>query len=118
MLVGAAIVYESLSEPLAGGAFRERIARAGVERWLDRTSDCLALVNHDLGQPIGRLAAGTLRLRSSPSALRVEIDEPQTSYAQDLLEVIRRRDVAGMSFAFTPMMESWTTDRLSGMALR
>jgi HK97 family phage prohead protease len=49
----------------------------------------------------------------------VEIDLPDTSYARDLVEKIRRGDLTGMSFCFrvAPEGDTWFTDE-EGKTLR
>ena len=113
MLYGRAIVFDSLSDRLhAGGReFVEIIpADAEIERW---RGDVRALVSHDWNKVIGSERAGTLRLSRSLEGMDVEIDLPQTSYAQDLYESVRRGDIRGMSFTFTvpPGGDDWDFSR-------
>jgi HK97 family phage prohead protease len=98
---GTAIVFWKLSENLGG--FRELIAPSAVDRTLADGIDLRALVDHDSAKIIGRMSAGTLRVEKDASGLRVEIDPPETTTGQDIVESIRRRDVQGMSFAFSVM---------------
>ena len=95
---GYAIVFNSLSENLGG--FRERIAPVAVDRALLEDHDVRALIDHDSSLILGRSKAGTLLLWKDDHGLRVEINPPCTSYAKDLIEVIERGDVSGMSFGF------------------
>jgi len=97
-LVGTAIVFNTMSEDLGG--FREVIAPSAIERTLHEKLDVRALVEHDPGRVLGRLTAGTLRLYRTKTALRAEIDVPETSFGDDTLESVTRGDVSGMSFAF------------------
>ena len=62
--------------------------------------DVRALVDHDAAKVLGRTNAGTLRLAKDAHGLRVEIDLPATTYGNDVLESVSRRDVSGMSFSF------------------
>jgi HK97 family phage prohead protease len=98
---GYAIVFDRLSENLGG--FREIITPAAVDRTLKDGVDLRALVDHDSARIIGRLSAGTLRVEKDGKGLRVEIDPPETTSAQDIVQSIQRRDVTGMSFAFRTM---------------
>lgn len=102
---GHAIVFDRLSENLGG--FREMIAPTAVDRTLQDGIDLRALVDHDSAKIIGRMTAGTLRVEKDGQGLRVEIDPPDTSVAQDIVESIRRRDVTGMSFAFRTIADDW-----------
>jgi HK97 family phage prohead protease len=102
---GHAIVFDRLSENLGG--FREKIAAVAVDRTLTDGVDLRALVDHDSARIIGRMSAGTLRVEKDGQGLRVEIDPPETTTGQDIVESIRRRDVQGMSFAFRTVADEW-----------
>jgi uncharacterized protein len=97
-LRGHAIVVDTWSEDLG---FRERITRQAVERALARKPDALALVDHDPGKVLGRISAGTLRLQQDSRGLRADIDVADTTVGRDTIVSVGRRDVRGMSFAFT-----------------
>ncbi len=107
---GYAIVFNKLSETLI--FFREQIDPAAVDRTLKEKIDVRALVDHDPARIVGRLTAGTLRVEKDGHGLQVEIDPPETTSGQDIVESIRRRDVTGMSFAFRTLKDLWdeTTD--------
>ena len=105
VIKGHAIVFNSLSENLGG--FREKIDPAAVDRTLADGIDLRALVDHDSAKILGRLTAGTLRVDKDGRGLLVEIDPPETTVAQDIVESIRRRDVTGMSFAFRTIADEW-----------
>jgi HK97 family phage prohead protease len=83
-----------------------------VDRTLKEKVDLRALVDHDSARILGRLTAGTLRVEKDGHGLQVEIDPPETTSGQDIVESIRRRDVTGMSFAFRTLKDLWdeTTD--------
>jgi HK97 family phage prohead protease len=102
---GYAIVFDRLSENLGG--FLEKIDPAAVDRTLTEHIDLRALIDHDSSKILGRVTASTLRVEKDGHGLRVEIDPPDTTTAQDILESIRRRDVTGMSFAFRTLEDSW-----------
>jgi hypothetical protein len=103
-------VFNRLSENL--GFFREQIAPDAVTRTLKDQVDLRALVDHDSARILGRISAGTLRAESDANGLLVEIDPPDTTSGQDIVESIRRRDVTGMSFSFRALKDMWdeTTD--------
>jgi HK97 family phage prohead protease len=109
-LRGHAIVFNALSEPLL--FFREKIAPEAVDRTFEEAIDVRALVDHDAAKILGRVSARTLTLKKDPQGLLVEIDPPDTSYARDVIESVRRRDLTGMSFAFRTLKDLWdeTTD--------
>ncbi len=106
-LVGYASVFGPLSEDLGG--FRERIAPEAFNRTLKGKSDVRALVNHDTTMVLGRRQNDTLKLSVDSTGLKVTIDPPSTSYAADLMELVKRGDVSQMSFGFIVMPggESW-----------
>jgi HK97 family phage prohead protease len=102
---GYAIMFDRMSENLGG--FREIIKPEAMDRTLREGIDLRALVDHDTAKPIGRLSAGTLRVQKDQRGLLIEVDPPDTSYAHDIVESIRRRDVTGMSFGFRTIGEDW-----------
>lgn len=95
-ITGYAAVFDSMSRDLGG--FREIIKPGAFRNVL--SNDVRALINHDKNLVIGRSTAGTLKLIEDSRGLRVEIDLPDTSYARDLQESMRRKDITGMSFRF------------------
>ena len=99
-LVGYAAMFNSRSHDLGG--FHEVIAPGAFDRTLRENTDILALVEHDTNRVLARTTNGTLRIATDARGLRVEIDPADTSYARDLLTLVRRGDVAGMSFRFRP----------------
>jgi len=107
MLSGTAIVFNSLSEDLGG--FQERILPAAIDRTFTEKIDVRALVDHDAAKVLGRLTSRppTLRMTADAQGLQVEIDPPETSYARDVVESIRRGDIDGMSFAFRTLTDDW-----------
>src|SRR3569833_1214434 len=99
-LSGYAAVFDSLSHDLGG--FREKIAPGAFDRTLKEFPLVLALVEHDTNKLLATTANGTLRIAPDERGLRVEIDPADTSYARDLLTLVKRGDVSGMSFRFRP----------------
>jgi HK97 family phage prohead protease len=99
-LVGYAAVFNSLSADLGG--YVERIDPHAFDRTLRETPDVVALVEHDPNRVLGRVSNGSVRLKQDEHGLRVEIEPADTTYARDVLALVRRGDVAGMSFRFRP----------------
>jgi HK97 family phage prohead protease len=96
---GYAAVFNSLSEDLGG--FVEVIRPGAFQAALAAGQDVRGLVNHDPNLLLGRTASGTMRLAEDKRGLRYEIDAPDTQLARDLVELLRRGDLTGSSFAFT-----------------
>jgi len=117
-LVGYAAVFGPLSEDLGG--FRERVAPEAFNRSLEDDTDIRALVDHDTAKVLGRTSSGTLKLSTDERGLKVEIDLPNTTYANDLRALLERGDVSQMSFAFLvePNGEKWEGRDESGMRIR
>lgn len=115
-LAGYAAPFNSESEDLGG--FREVIAPGAFAETL-KGDDIRGLVNHETRLVIGRTTARTLKLWEDDRGLAFEIDLPNTSYANDLVESIERKDVTGMSFRF--YLESFQDERwgkFNGMWMR
>jgi HK97 family phage prohead protease len=92
------IPFGTLSVDLGG--FKERIAPSAFTTTIKGGSDVRALVDHDPSKLLGRSSNSTLRVLETAAGLAVEIDVPNTSYANDLCELVKRRDVRGLSFGF------------------
>jgi HK97 family phage prohead protease len=107
-IVGYAIKFHSPSQDLGG--FVEQIDRRAVMRSLFPTVDIRALYNHDPTQVLGRTLSGTLKLFADAEGLRCTIIPPDTTVGRDVLTLVERGDVSGMSFAFTvyPHGETWS----------
>lgn len=105
---GLAVVFDSQSVDLGG--FREYIAPEAVDRTLREGLDVRALVDHDPAKVIGRTRAGTLDLRKTRKGLEVSIDPPNTTAARDILELVDRGDVSGMSFGFRVLTDDWAME--------
>ena len=106
-LSGLGIVFNSDSVPMRVfdpeyGSINvyERISRASLEN--ADMSDVIAAINHDFGKVLGRNQAGTLELSVTDRGVEYRVrDLPNTTYANDLLESVRRGDIRGSSFVFT-----------------
>jgi len=106
-LVGYAAVFDRPSEELGG--FTEIIRRGAFTKTLQE-ADVRALWNHDPNYVLGRTKSGTLSLAEDDHGLRIEIIPPDTTWARDLMESIRRGDVDQMSFGFRTIRDRWQTD--------
>jgi len=106
VIIGHGAVFNSLSENLGG--FREQIDPKAFDDVL--TNDVRALINHNSDKILGRTKSGTLRLSTDERGLFYEIDPPDTSYARDLIESLKRGDITQSSFAFSVEKDSWNED--------
>lgn len=96
--VGYAAMFDSPSQPLP---FIERIAPGAFSKTLRAKRDVRLYVNHDSTLVLASKRSGTLKLEEDERGLRVEAELPETSYAQDLRELMRTGVVDRMSFGFT-----------------
>lgn len=82
-------LWEGCHEVISRGAFNKTL-----------TNDIRALWNHNSQYVLGRNKAGTLELRSDDKGLFGKLKLPNTSYARDLYELVKRGDVDQCSFGF------------------
>lgn len=101
---GYAAVFNTLSEDL--GYFREKI-RLGAFSNAIKNDDVRALFNHDENFVLGRNRAGTLRMKEDEQGLWFEVDIPNTQWAKDLLESVKRGDISQCSFGFRVLSDDW-----------
>jgi HK97 family phage prohead protease len=100
---GYAAVYNSDSEWMGG--FYEQIATGAFDGVMD--NDVRAYFNHDENLLLGRVSSGTLRISTDKRGLFYEVDLPNTTYANDLAELMKRGDVNQSSFAFLIEKDRW-----------
>ena len=111
LIEGYAIVWGSMSRDLGG--FREIVQRGAVSH-----EDVLALFNHNRDAVLGRLSSGTLKLEEDETGLRMEVTPPSATWANDLLESIRRGDISQQSFAFRVLPDGQTWEERDGGLVR
>jgi HK97 family phage prohead protease len=92
-LTGYALIWGATSSDRGG--YRVRLM-PGSAKFATPT---LALFHHDFKHVLGTTGNGTLRIAPDDTGVRVEIDLPDTTTGRDVAELIRRRDITGMSFA-------------------
>ncbi|POK98916.1 HK97 family phage prohead protease [Klebsiella pneumoniae] len=105
-LVGYAVRWNSLSEVI-WDEFREQFAPGAFKDSLASGSDVRALYEHNYTQLLGRTKSGTLVLSEDDTGLRIELTPPNTQLGNDVLELVERGDISGMSFGFRALKESW-----------
>ncbi len=104
---GVVLPYDSWSKPIYG-CYIEKFRAGAFTKHLGTKPDVYATVEHDFDRLLGRSTSGTLRLIDTPEALTMEVDLPKTSYANDLAELISRKDFRGMSFIFKTVTDDWS----------
>ena len=115
ILRGYAAIWGSPSQDLGG--FKE-IIRKGAFKKTIKDSDIRGLWNHESKYVLGRKSAGTLRLLEDDKGLAFSITPPPTQWASDLLTSVSRRDISGVSFAFTVDPDGDTWARPEGRPVR
>jgi uncharacterized protein len=100
---GYAAVFDSYSEDLGG--FIEIIKQGAFDDVLN--DDVRAFYNHSDSFLLGRVSSGTLRVWQDETGLGYEVKMPNTTYANDLIELMRRGDVNQSSFAFLVGRDRW-----------
>jgi HK97 family phage prohead protease len=103
-LSGYAAVFNKWSEDL--GWFREKIKPGAFKKTI-KEADIRALINHDANLVLGRSTTGTLELKEDEKGLFYKVSLPDTSYARDLKESIRRGDITQNSFGFLAVKDEW-----------
>lgn len=87
-------LWEGSYEILTKGAFNETLG-----------NDIRALWNHNTQYVLGRNRSGSLELKADDKGLFATIRLPDTQYAEDLYELIKRGDVDQCSFGFNILDE-------------
>jgi HK97 family phage prohead protease len=95
------IPYDSKSVPMWG--VTEIIDRSAFNKTLKDKKEVRALWNHNDSFILGNTKSGTLELEDSDNGLICRCELPNTSYANDLYEIVTRGDVKTMSFGFLPI---------------
>ena len=104
---GHAAVFNQWSEDLGG--FREKIRPGAFKKTL-KEADVRALFNHDSNYVLGRNRSGTLILSEDDTGLAIDIDPPDTTWANDLKVSMKRGDVNQMSFGFQTVKDEWNNE--------
>ena len=100
-IVEGIIPYNSKSLPMWG--MIEIISNTAFKKTLADKNEVRALWNHNDERVLGSTKAETLVLEQSDAGLLCTCELPDTTYANDLFEIISRGDVTTMSFGFTPV---------------
>jgi HK97 family phage prohead protease len=106
------VIHESATR-----AYREIIARGAFRRAVADKHDARLYVNHDRNRIMGRVKAGTLRLRDTAAGLEFDADLPDTEDGRSVYTAIQRGDMNECSFGFENPQENWTTETVNGVRL-
>lgn len=99
---GTAIRYGEVS---TGLRFKERFESGSIN-----FKEVILNVAHDRGRPLARFPDGGLTLHNSDKELRIEAILPNTTEANDTLELIEKKVIKGLSIEFIP-----TKERMDGV---
>ncbi|NIF02110.1 HK97 family phage prohead protease [Pantoea sp. Acro-805] len=107
-LVGYAVRWNSLSEVI-WGEFQEQFSPNAFSESLATGSDVRALFEHNPLNLLGRTTSRTLLLEEDNIGLRFELTPPDTQLGRDVLTLVERGDLSGMSFGFRALKDGWDT---------
>ena len=103
------------------GGFREIIEPTAITDELIKNSDIVCLKNHNIKEGIlarsyhGR---GSLKLEIDEHGLHYSFDAPHTQFGDEVLEMVKRGDIAKCSFAFVCGEDVWNKDEKTGEYIR
>lgn len=98
-ITGYATVFDSPSVDLGG--FVETIRAGAFARSLADGHGVFFIHHHNFADLLGSTRSGSLRLAEDRRGLHFELDLPETSLGRDVHTLVKRGDLASMSFAFT-----------------
>ena len=111
VLIGYPIVWNCLSGDRGG-----YVVRFSAGSGKPDPAGVLALYSHDASDVMGNTENQTLKLSTDGYGVRAEITPPATSYARDVVELIRGKYIKGMSFGMTS--GKWDTTTEQGQKVR
>ncbi|BET95413.1 HK97 family phage prohead protease [Xenorhabdus taiwanensis] len=109
-LTGYVIKWNSRSHIL-WDEFVEQFAPNAFSASLTEGADIRALYEHDHMNLLGRTTSGTLQLSEDATGLRFELTPPNTQLGRDVLTLVERGDIQGMSFGFRALKDQWDTEQ-------
>jgi len=93
------IPYNQKSVPMWGSTC-EIVGKTAFKKTLKDGANVFALINHDGNKILGSTKSGTLKLEHTDEGLRCTVEVPDTTYGNDLYNIMERGDVKTMSFGF------------------
>lgn len=124
VVTGYAIVFNQRSRVLYDRTqrkyFTEVIDPRAVTMAFLNNQDIKFNYNHDNNMLLGRslYGEGSLKFEVDEYGVRYTIELPNTTVGNDILELIRRGDVFGCSFAFTYAKDGVRDEKVDGQNLR
>ena len=103
-ITGTAARFGVWSEDLGG--FKEKIRQGAFAKTI-KEGDIRLLFNHDPNFILARTSNGTMTLEEDKRGLQFTASLPNTTYASDLKESIRRGDISQNSFGFRTINDKW-----------
>ena len=103
-ITGYAARFNVWSEEIFG--FKERIHPGAFSKTI-KENDVRLLFNHDPNFILARTANGTMKLEEDRKGLVYTASLPDTTYAKDLKESIKRGDISQNSFGFRVIKDKW-----------
>uniref|UniRef100_A0A6M3KC85 Putative peptidase n=1 Tax=viral metagenome TaxID=1070528 RepID=A0A6M3KC85_9ZZZZ len=95
------------------------VFRAGAfTKTLQENQDMFVLYQHDDAQVLGSRRSKTAEIWVDAEGLHYRAAMPNTSYAADAWEVIRRGDINGSSILFEAVKDRWTRNYQGDLSLR
>lgn len=94
------------------GIFTEYVRKGSFTKTI-MENDIRALFNHNPDYVLGRNKAETLVLEQDSKGLFFRASAPDTTYANDLIESIKRNDVSQCSFGFRTIKDNWFTEKVT-----
>lgn len=107
-ITGYALLFNTRSVQL--GDFVETIAPTALNQDIINRSDILCLLDHNIQKGVlarSRNGQGSLSLTLDEKGLKYEFDAPETALGDELLEGVRRGDIANSSFSFVVARDNW-----------
>ena len=107
---GMAVSYGKPSRELweFGTRFVETIEPGSLRT--DTDGDVMLLYGHDPNRLLARTSSGTLTLTDKADGLHFSAELPHTRDADDVLELVKRGDLNGCSFAFRCDGDEWESE--------
>lgn len=107
---GYAVIFDTDSVDMG---FTEQIQKDAIDEDCIKRSDVFATLNHDTTRGIlgrSKYGEGTLKLELDEKGLKYSFEAPHTALGDEVLEMIKRGDITGSSFAFTVEDDEWIAE--------